>query len=512
MREQEHWALIGENGAGKTTMALALRGEAAILSGALHRADSCASDAVGLVSFEEQCRLFQKQKEDYDNLIFAAGGRHPPAITAVEAIGGRLAAATTSRRTTAIVHALGLQTLLDQPYVSLSSGEHRRLLIAEALAAAPRVLILDEPFDGLDDGVRAEVNTVLEEACQRTSMILITHRAEEIPSYITHAAVLGNGAIQRQGARAEFDRHVLELDHGRTGGITPVDQQPAYPSTFTEHQQGLVDEYRAGDLDVADDAGEEPGDQLLEMCNITVEYSGRRILPAVSWGVQKGENWAVTGPNGSGKSTLVRLAYSDHPQRYSNDIRIMGQGKGKGQSIWQLRSRIGIVTPWLHLQHHDTPFSAFAVVCSGFFDSTGLWQSPSPRQLDVAAKWVELLGLESLVSRPFSGLSQGQQRLVLLARAVVKSPRLLLLDEPTHGLDPENRRRFLDLVDLISERCSVVLVTHHLDEVGACVTHHLQLAQDGSIDYCGPVRMGNMTVDRAGLCGEGGGGTEELKE
>jgi molybdate transport system ATP-binding protein len=495
MHHGEHWAIVGDNGAGKTTMALALRQEAAFLTGSVVHAEECGPTAIGIVSFEEQCKLFLRQQQEYETAVFAAGGRHPPAITAGQVVGGRLAAAVASgvpSTTTTLAAALGLDRLLGQPFVTLSSGEHRRLLIGEALSASPRVLILDEPFDGLDKRVRQEVQDVLEEAGQQTSMILITHRAEEIPSYVTHAAVLGGGSIRHQGTRTEMAPHLCKLDHcaqKQSGDGDTAATASHQPPTFTQRQLDLVADFRAGGLQVdGTTMGEATGDILLDMQDVAVTYGDREILPRIKWQVRAGEHWAVTGPNGCGKSTLVRLAYSDHPQRYSNDIRIMGNGKGAGQSIWQLRSRIGIVTPWLHLQHHGTPFSAFAVVCSGFFDSTGLWQVPTPRQVEVATKWVELFGLELLVDRPFPGLSQGQQRLILLARAVVKAPRLVLLDEPTHGLDAENRRRFLELVDLISERCSVVLVTHHLDEVGTSVTHHLELAEDGSIESQGPIR------------------------
>ena len=229
---------------------------------------------------------------------------------------------------------------------------------------------------------------------------------------------------------------------------------------------------------------------LLEVSDATVTYDGRDILKGVTWRVRPGENWAVTGPNGCGKSTLVRLVYADHPQMYSNDISILGRRRGTpGVSIWELRQGVGMVTPFLHLEYQHRPISAFRVVCSGFFDSVGLYRKASPEQELEARKWVQWLGIERLAEKPFMACSQGEQRMVLLARAMVKRPQVLLLDEPTHGLDAANRRHFLGCVDAIGRagRCAVVCVTHHRDEVVSCITHELRLAQDGTVEHCGPV-------------------------
>jgi ABC-type molybdenum transport system ATPase subunit/photorepair protein PhrA len=333
-----------------------------------------------------------------------------------------------------LASALGLDRLIAQPFVSLSSGEHRRLLIGEALCAEPRVLVLDEPFDGLDRDTRTDVHAVLEEAGQRTTMVLITHREEEVPDYVTHVAVLGDGGVKKQGARADMQGALSEMRHtrqrppcqngqphaviaaqehtctpeGRRSSIehshsaTDERRQPHTPATtqassrgsrtapsltdtldtLTPEQRELVVEFLNGGLSLdpnfatcgqisgngatreqtsGDDHENSSENVLLEMSNVTVSYDGRCILPGVSWRVRSGENWALTGPNGCGKSTLVRLAYSDHPQRYSNDVSIMGRRSGSGASIWQMRETVGIVTPWLHLQHHNSPFSAHAV-------------------------------------------------------------------------------------------------------------------------------------------------------
>lgn len=349
--------------------------------------------------------------------------------------------------------------------------------------------------------MRATVGTVLEEAAKATQLILITHRVEEVLPMFTHAASLREGKLHRQGPTSELVPILSSMDHAKGAGDhassvacggTEGSAQSLLPSTsptaafLRQYQQEA--ESRAKSL-----LHHEPAAlprSIIDVNRATVTYEGRDILKAVSWHVGAGENWAITGPNGSGKSTLVRLAYADHPQMYSNDVSVLGRRRGDpGVSIWDLRRHVGVVTPYLHLEHSDKAFSTFEVVLSGFFDSVGLWQKPSKNQAFEAAKWAHWLGIDQLMDRPFLGLSQGEQRLALLARAMVKRPKILLLDEPTHGLDTPNRRHFLSWVDAIglSGDCSVVCVTHHRDEMVSCISHELRLTQDGCVESSGLV-------------------------
>lgn len=240
-----------------------------------------------------------------------------------------------------------------------------------------------------------------------------------------------------------------------------------------------------------EDIRADPNTDVVSVQRANVTYGDRKILNDVSWRVKNGENWAVTGPNGSGKSTLVSLLFGTNTQVYCNDVTVLGRrlgGLGVSDSIWEYRKPIGMVTPYLHLEMQNRPFSTWAVVCSGLFDSVGLWQTPSPEQTEDVISWLRFFCLEHLKTRPFTSLSQGEQRTALLARAMVKRPKLLLLDEPTHGLDAAQRGRFLDWVETIGSggSCSVVCVTHHRDELVPCITNELRLSSAGTVNSCGP--------------------------
>jgi molybdate transport system ATP-binding protein len=190
--------------------------------------------------------------------------------------------------------------------------------------------------------------------------------------------------------------------------------------------------------------------------------------------MRKGESWSIVGPNGSGKTTILHLITADNLQGYANDIRLFGRPRGSGESIWDIKQRMGIVTPHLQTSYLKT-ITAFEVVLSGFFDSVGLYRSSDPDQVAAAGSWMERLGLEELAERRFDRLSYGERRLILIARAMVKSPQLLVLDEPCQGLDPAYRTAVLELIDHAGEYADILFVTHHQSEVPDCVSHRLEL-------------------------------------
>ena len=185
----------------------------------------------------------------------------------------------------------------------------------------------------------------------------------------------------------------------------------------------------------------------------------------------------LTGPNGSGKSTLLDLITGDHPQCYGNTLDVLGFRRGTGESIWEVKKQIGIVSPGLH-RNHRVPGSALHIALSGFFDSIGLYDEPSSQQIDHAKQWLALVGLEESVSVPFKQLSYGEQRLVLVARALVKQPALLILDEPTQGLDDINRHRFMYFLEHLSgqQRTTIIMASHRLDERLPLFQHHVDLS------------------------------------
>jgi molybdate transport system ATP-binding protein len=227
--------------------------------------------------------------------------------------------------------------------------------------------------------------------------------------------------------------------------------------------------------------------EIIAMHGVSITYQGVPVLKGIDWTVHQGERWALLGPNGAGKTTLLSLILADNPQAYTNDMRLFGQPRGSGESIWQIKRRIGWVSPELQV-FYDRSLTVREVVSSGFFDSVGLYRRCNPEQAAIVSDWMEALDLTYLAERPIHTLSTGQQRLALLARALVKTPPLLVLDEPCQGLDSEHRFQIIDLVDRLCRVAPVTLiyVSHYADEIPAAITHQI-LLNNGEIQRCQPV-------------------------
>jgi molybdate transport system ATP-binding protein len=212
------------------------------------------------------------------------------------------------------------------------------------------------------------------------------------------------------------------------------------------------------------------------MESVKVSYNGVKVLDGIDWTVRRGENWALLGPNGSGKTTLLSLILGDNPQAYANSISLFGRRRGSGESIWEIKERIGWVASELHLYYPST-IPCIDVVCSGLFDSVGLYRRCSAEQIEKARIWMERLGISACADAMFGRVSEGEQRMVLLARALVKHPWLLILDEPCQGLDRDNRERVRQAIDTIGGHldASVIYVTHRSDELPRIITHVMRL-------------------------------------
>ena len=219
-----------------------------------------------------------------------------------------------------------------------------------------------------------------------------------------------------------------------------------------------------------------PNTVVIEVKKAGVHYQGLSVFKSLDWTVKRGENWSITGPNGSGKSTLLQMVTGDHPQAYANEIYLFGRKRGSGESIWEIKQRLGMVSSEFQVNYRK-PISAFEVVLSGFFDSVGLYRRADAEQKKIAQTWLDRLELGPLQEKRFDLLSFGERRMILLARAVVKSPEILVLDEPCQGLDPANRNRIIALMDVIGRQShtQILYVSHHLEEMPDCITHHLDL-------------------------------------
>ena len=218
------------------------------------------------------------------------------------------------------------------------------------------------------------------------------------------------------------------------------------------------------------------GRQVVQLNKVSIRYDDRVILRELDWQVDRGQKWALSGENGAGKSTLLSLICADNPQSYACDISLFGRKRGTGESIWEIKKHIGYVSPEMHRAYLKN-LPAIEIVASGLHDSIGLYKRPQPGEMAVCEWWMDIFGIASLKDKPFLQLSSGEQRLALLARAFVKDPELLILDEPLHGLDTYNRRRVKKIIEAFCRRDdkTLIMVTHYEEELPCNITNRLHL-------------------------------------
>jgi len=454
LRAGESWAFVGTNGSGKSALARALAGELTQLKGERQ----CDFTRLTRLSFEQLQKLVSDEWQR-NNTDLLSPGEEDTGRTTAEIIQDEI---KDSARCHYLAEQFGITALLDRRFKYLSTGETRKTLLCQALMSEPELLILDEPFDGLDVQSRAQLATLLEKLNQQGyTLVLVLNRFDEIPDFVQHAGVLADCSLTETGEKAALLKQALiaQLAHSeKLDGISlPEPDAPSARHGLDPHQPRIV------------------------LHNGVVSYNDRPILNQLSWTVNPGDHWQITGPNGAGKSTLLSLITGDHPQGYSNDLTLFGRRRGSGETIWDIKKHIGYVSSSLHLDYRVST-TVRNVILSGFFDSIGIYQAVSDKQHKLAQQWLDILGMDNRVAdAPFHSLSWGQQRLALIVRALVKHPTLLILDEPLQGLDPLNRqliRRFVDV--LIGEgETQLLFVSHHAEDAPSCITHRLEFIPDG---------------------------------
>ena len=348
-----------------------------------------------------------------------------------------------------------IEHLMDKYLILMSSGELRKYQLTKALLTDPRVLIMDNPFIGLDAETRDQLKELLSLLARERHLqvVLVLSKTDDIPDFITHVVEVKDMRVGTKMTREEY----------------VTNRQPNPSRVLDEEMENTIVNLPYKDNDYN-------SDEVVGMNKVSIIYGERTILKELDWTVRNGERWALSGQNGAGKSTLLSLVCADNPQSYACDISLFGNPRGSGESIWDIKKHIGYVSPEMHRSYHrDIP--AIRIVASGLKDTVGLYAKPNESEYDICRLWMKIFGLEGKENTSFLKLSSGEQRLVLVARAFVKDPQLLILDEPLHGLDNRNRRLVKDVIEAFCRRRNktLIMVTHYKEELPACIDHSIFL-------------------------------------
>lgn len=456
----ENWAIVGGNGAGKSTFLDAIAGKIFPMKGTITKPHY---DEIAFVAKDYSFnRIVQAATQYYQQRFNSQDAEIAPTVreilqNQIKPIG------TIDEKSISLsppefsnqaleekANLLKISHLLDRHIVTLSNGETRRTLITLSLLRKPKVLLLDNPFVGLDVESRETLHEVLNQIAKSGVQIILVTPPNEIPSCINHILELKDGKISRLSTQATDFQQVIHNSNASLHSevLANIKQFPA-----------------RNDFEFA-----------LNMRNVSVTYKGVNVVDGVSWQVKRGEKWALMGPNGSGKSTILSLITADNPQGYQNDYDLFDRKRGSGESIWDIKQRIGYVSPELHL-YFNRNTEVWKATASGLFDSAGLFKKLTDEERELTEKYLKLLNINHLAERKIYQLSTGEQRQVFLSRALIKNPPLLLLDEPCQGLDYNHLVYFRDLVNELVQELdkTLIYVTHYENEIPPCVDKRLKL-------------------------------------
>lgn len=469
VRVKECWAFIGKSGSGKTSLGKVIAGEYPLTSGKLEW-NSTNLRKVFVGQQHDFRRLFSSRSY-YQQRFDSNYGNEFPLVSEVLKSGFK--GGTDELQN--IIGLLKIGHLLNNRLLELSNGEGKRLQIAKALLQNPDVLILDNPFIGLDKVTRQVLHVLIRDLIDKGVIVFLITTGDELPETITHVAVLEEGSVKEVSSRETFLQKWSHEKEENRWDINTALYEEISVSNDTDFQVAV------------------------EMKNVNVCLSGKNILEGINWKVKRGERWAITGPNGSGKSTLLSLINADNPQAYKNEIYLFDQKRGSGESIWDIKRKIGYISPELHIyfkRDHSFTESLFIesgvrpnslirlrsitcedVVASGYNDQVGSTKEVTKHQQRMIHHWMDLLAINHLSKKGFYNLPLGEQRLILLARALVKNPPVLILDEPCQGLDRTQTVRFRSLIDSLCKHTDKTLlyVSHYPEDIPESVNNFLEL-------------------------------------
>lgn len=458
LEADEHIAILGPNGGGKSELVNTIIGKYPLLMNEVEydftpRSSRMAFENIRYMAFRdtygdtaEGSYYYQQRWNSQDADIY-------PTVAELMPEGGDL------NMRMKLYAMFDMEELLPKTSILLSSGEMRKFHLTKALLGNPRVLILDNPFIGLDAGTRTQLRNLLETLVKESDLqlILVLSKEENIPDFITHVVHVENMTCNEKQTLAEYRQ---------AQGPCPscILDEPKVQRLLTLPQR--TDDVKA--------------ECVVKLQDVSIQYGRRTILKELNWQVMNGERWALSGENGAGKSTLLSLICADNPQSYACDITLFDRKRGTGESIWEIKKHIGYVSPEMHRAYLKN-LPAIDIVASGLHDSVGLYRRTLPEQKAICEWWMDIFGIAHLRERDFLTLSSGEQRLCLLARAFVKDPQLLILDEPLHGLDVRNGQLVKDIIDTFCQRPNktLIMVSHYEEELPSCIDHRLYLKRQG---------------------------------
>ncbi len=454
----ENWAIVGSNGSGKSTFLDLIAGrifpsQGKVIKDKSRKIVSVSRDYSFHRIVGNAYQYYQQRYNAYDSevgpTVYEVLQNQILPIGTVDAASVVLPdLAHSPEKVNEVADRFRITHLLDRKITSLSNGETRRSLLTYWFLQNPDVILLDNPFSGLDEISRNELKTVIENLSD--VQVFLVAEQKDIPSNFPQVLQFKEGEIVFEG----------RLDALRQEAVSGIGNLADKLDTILKlHPEKLPDFETA-----------------LKLVNVNVSYGNKPVLIDINWEVKQGECWAVLGPNGSGKSTLMSLLTGDNPQSYRNEMYLFDRRRGTGESIWDIKKRIGFVSPELHLFFGKSS-AVWKVIGSGFYDTIGLFRKLNELQMTIIDAYMELFGIKKLKESRLDQLSSGQQRIVLLLRALVKNPQLLVLDEPCQGLDYNQMVFFRETLNEIvkSQKKTLIYITHYLEEIPDCVTQKLHL-------------------------------------
>ena len=452
----EQIAIVGPNGAGKSRLIDIMIGRWPLLMNDVEYDFTPSTSS--LVSDDIKYITFRDSYGDSDTNLYYQQRWNSQDLEITPLVRDLLPVIHDSHLTERLYSLFGVEEMLDKHIVLLSSGEMRKFQIVKTLLTNPRILIMDNPFIGLDADTRTLLKNLFSQLINQFSLqlVLVVSKPNDIPDFITHVIPVEDLTCGEKTTRLEY--------------LSSCHQEFLCVLSKEKIQRILELENKSEKLDT---------DDIVHLDKVSIRYGKRCILNNLDWTIKKGEKWALRGENGAGKSTILSLICADNPQSYTCNINLFGKKRGTGESIWDIKKRIGYVSPEMFRSYLKN-LPVIDIVASGLFDTVGLYRRPKPEQLIMCEWWLDIFGISHLQERNFLHLSSGEQRLVLLARAFVKDPDLLILDEPLHGLDNYQCRLVKDIIEVFCQRMdkTLIMVTHYPEELPSCITNTLHIRKN----------------------------------